>query len=239
MATPNCLRPLHRGVGDFPAHLFAADRKHDRRDGVTEEKRMRNDIQGQAGDPAESGHLTEGLTRWGTIGVVAGTMLALLLAALDQTIVGTAMPRIVAELNGLNYYSWVITAYLVASTIMVPIAGHLGDLFGRKPFLLAGMIGFVAASALCGRSHGMLELVTFRTIQGLFGGMLFATVFAVIGDLFPPSQRARLAGLFGAVFGLSSIVGPTAGGYITDSWGWRWVFYVRLPVRMIAVLTVF
>ncbi|TME74267.1 MAG: MFS transporter, partial [Chloroflexi bacterium] len=165
-------------------------------------------------------------------------MLALLLAALDQTIVGTAMPRIVAELNGLNYYSWVITAYLVASTIMVPIAGKLGDLFGRKPFLLAGMIGFVAASALCGQSHGMLELVTFRTIQGIFGGMLFATVFAVIGDLFPPSQRARLAGLFGAVFGLSSIVGPTAGGYITDSWGWRWVFYVNLPVGLIAVLLV-
>ena len=199
---------------------------------------MKDDIQRPAGNPAESGHLTEGLTRWGTIGVVAGTMLALLLAALDQTIVGTAMPRIVAELNGLNYYSWVITAYLVASTIMVPIAGKLGDLFGRKPFLLAGMIGFVAASALCGQSHGMLELVTFRTIQGVFGGMLFATVFAVIGDLFPPSQRARLAGLFGAVFGLSSIVGPTAGGYITDSWGWRWVFYVNLPVGLIAVLLV-
>ncbi len=200
---------------------------------------MNNDIQPPESNAADSsGHLTAGLTRWGTIGVVAGTMLALLLAALDQTIVGTAMPRIVAELNGLNYYSWVITAYLVASTIMVPIAGKLGDLFGRKPFLLAGMIGFVAASALWGQSHGMLELVTFRTIQGIFGGMLFATVFAVIGDLFPPTQRARLAGLFGAVFGLSSIVGPTAGGYITDSWGWRWVFYVNLPVGIIAVLLV-
>jgi EmrB/QacA subfamily drug resistance transporter len=192
----------------------------------------------QPSTDATSGHLTEGLPRWQTIGVVAGTMLALLLAALDQTIVGTAMPRIVAELNGLNYYTWVITAYLVASTIMVPIAGKLGDLFGRKPFLLAGMIGFVVASALCGQSHGMLELIVFRTIQGIFGGMLFATVFAVIGDLFPPSQRARLAGLFGAVFGLSSIVGPTAGGYITDTWGWRWVFYVNLPVGIIAVLLV-
>jgi EmrB/QacA subfamily drug resistance transporter len=187
---------------------------------------------------ATGGFLTEGLTRRQKIGVVAGTMLALLLAALDQTIVGTAMPRIVSELNGLNYYTWVITAYLVASTIMVPIAGKLGDLFGRKPFLLAGMIGFVVASALCGQSHGMLELVIFRTIQGIFGGMLFATVFAVIGDLFPPTQRARLAGLFGAVFGLSSIVGPTAGGYITDTWGWRWVFYVNLPVGVIAVLLV-
>jgi EmrB/QacA subfamily drug resistance transporter len=199
---------------------------------------MTNNVETSANPTAESGHITEGLTRWQTIGVVAGTMLALLLAALDQTIVGTAMPRIVAELNGLNYYSWVITAYLVASTIMVPIAGKLGDLFGRKPFLLAGMIGFVVASALCGQSHAMLELVVFRTIQGIFGGMLFATVFAVIGDLFPPSQRARLAGLFGAVFGLSSIVGPTAGGYITDTWGWRWVFYVNLPVGIIAVMLV-
>ena len=197
-----------------------------------------NEGQTRANPTDSTGHLTEGLPRWQTIGVVAGTMLALLLAALDQTIVGTAMPRIVAELNGLSYYSWVITAYLVASTIMVPIAGKLGDLFGRKPFLLAGMIGFVVASALCGQSHGMLELVVFRTIQGIFGGMLFATVFAVIGDLFPPSQRARLAGLFGAVFGLASIVGPTAGGYITDSWGWRWVFYVNLPVGIIAVLLV-
>jgi len=198
---------------------------------------MTNNTQPPSTDTTDR-HLTEGLTRGQTIGVVAGTMLALLLAALDQTIVGTAMPRIVAELNGLNYYTWVITAYLVASTIMVPIAGKLGDLFGRKPFLLAGMIGFVVASALCGQSHGMLELVVFRTIQGIFGGMLFATVFAVIGDLFPPSQRARLAGLFGAVFGLSSIVGPTAGGYITDTWGWRWVFYVNLPVGVIAVLLV-
>jgi EmrB/QacA subfamily drug resistance transporter len=188
--------------------------------------------------PETGGHLTAGLSRRATIGVVAGTMMALLLAALDQTIVGTAMPRIVAELNGLNYYSWVITAYLVASTIMVPIAGKLGDLFGRKPFLLAGMIGFVVASALCGQSHSMLELVSFRTIQGLFGGILFATVFAVIGDLFPPSQRARLSGLFGAVFGLSSIIGPTAGGYITDNWGWRWVFYVNLPVGLVAILLV-
>src|SRR2546429_4496273 len=197
---------------------------------------MTNDPQPPSTDA--TGHLTEGLPRWQTIGVVAGTMLAPLPAALDQAIVGPAMPRIVSELNGLNYYSWVITAYLVASTIMVPIAGKLGDLFGRKPFLLAGMIGFVIASALCGQSQSMLELVAFRTVQGIFGGMLFATVFAVIGDLFPPARRARLAGLFGAVFGLSSIVGPTAGGYITDTWGWRWVFYVNLPVGLIAVLMV-
>src|ERR671935_3112897 len=191
--------------------------------------------------PAEvdsGGHLTEGLGRWQTIGVVAGTMMALLLAALDQTIVGTAMPRIVAELNGLNYYSWVITAYLVASTVMVPIAGKLGDLFGRKPFLLAGMIGFVLASALCGQSQNMAELVAFRGLQGVFGGVLFASVFATLADLFPPHVRARMQGIFGGIFGLASVVGPTIGGYLTDNVGWRWVFYVNVPVGILAVIAV-
>jgi EmrB/QacA subfamily drug resistance transporter len=168
----------------------------------------------------------------------AGTMLALLLAALDQTIVGTAIPRIVADLNGLDRLAWVTTAYLVTSTTMTPIAGKLGDLFGRKPFLLAGMIGFVAASALCGLSQDMTQLIIFRGIQGIFGGVLFATVFTVIGDLFPPEQRGRTAGLFGGVFGLSSVLGPTAGGFITDHWSWRWVFEVNIPVGIVAVLVV-
>jgi EmrB/QacA subfamily drug resistance transporter len=170
--------------------------------------------------------------------VTAGTMMALLLAALDQTVVGTAMPRIIADLNGLDFYSWVITAYLVCSTIMVPIAGKLGDLFGRKPFLLAGMIGFVAASALCGLSQNMAELIIFRSVQGIFGGILFATVFTVIGDLFPPQRRARIQGLFGGIFGISSVLGPTVGGYLTDNLGWRWVFYVNLPVGILAVALV-
>src|SRR3979409_1694844 len=111
------------------------------------------------------------MTRSARILATVGVALALFLAALDQTIVGTALPRIVSDLNGLDYFAWVATAYLVTSTILPPIAGKLGDLFGRKPFLLVGMIGFVIASALCGQSHGMLELVTFRTIQGIFGGM--------------------------------------------------------------------
>jgi EmrB/QacA subfamily drug resistance transporter len=182
--------------------------------------------------------ITAGLSRRRVILATAGTMLALLLAALDQTIVGTALPRIVSELHGLSYYAWVTTAYLVTSTTMTPIAGKLGDLFGRKPFLLAGMVGFVAASALCGLSQDMTQLIVFRGIQGIFGGVLFATVFTVIGDLFPPEQRGRLAGLFGGVFGLSSIVGPTTGGFITDHWSWRWVFEVNIPVGIIAVLVV-
>ena len=183
-------------------------------------------------------HLTHGLSRNRVILATAGTMLALLLAALDQTIVGTAIPRIVADLNGLDRLAWVTTAYLVTSTTMTPIAGKLGDLFGRKPFLLTGMIGFVAASALCGLSQDMTQLIVFRGIQGVFGGVLFATVFTVIGDLFPPSQRARLQGVFGAVFGLSSIIGPTTGGFITDHYSWRWVFEVNIPVGIIAVIVV-
>jgi EmrB/QacA subfamily drug resistance transporter len=167
-----------------------------------------------------------------------GVMLALLLAALDQTIVGTALPRIVAELNGLDRYSWLITGYLVASTVVVPIAGKLGDLFGRKPFLIVGMIGFVAASALCGVAQDMTQLIVFRIVQGLFGGMLFASAFTVLGDIYTPAERARIQGLFGAVFGLSSIIGPIVGGFLTDNLGWRWVFYVNLPVGLLGVLVV-
>jgi len=182
--------------------------------------------------------MTHGLSRNKTILATAGTMLALLLAALDQTIVGTAIPRIVADLNGLDRLAWVTTAYLVTSTTMTPIAGKLGDLFGRKPFLLAGMIGFVVASAFCGLAQDMTQLIVFRGIQGIFGGVLFATVFTVIGDLFSPAQRGRAQGLFGGVFGLSSIVGPTAGGFITDHWNWRWVFEVNIPVGIVAVAVV-
>ncbi len=178
--------------------------------------------------------LSRGQKTLATIGVA----LALLLASLDQTIVGTAMPRIIAELQGLDYYAWVATAYLVTATVVVPIAGKLGDMFGRKPFLLAGMVGFVGASALCGLSQNMVELVVFRATQGLFGGLLFASVFTVIADIFPVEQRARVQGVFGGVFGLSSVIGPTIGGWLTDGPGWRWVFYVNVPVGVVAVIVV-
>ena len=181
---------------------------------------------------------TQGLHGRALVLATVGVMLSLLLASLDQTIVGTAMPRIIADLNGLDYYAWVTTAYLVTSTVVVPIAGKLGDMFGRKPFLLAGMIGFVLASALCGLSQNMAELVIFRGIQGLFGGFLFASVFTVIGDLYPPDRRARIQGLFGGIFGISSILGPTLGGYLTDNLTWRWVFYVNVPVGVAAVAIV-
>ena len=181
-----------------------------------------------------SGELTKNAKIFATVGVG----LALFLAALDQTIVGTALPRIVAELNGLEFYAWVATGYMLTSTTLTPIAGKLGDLFGRKPFLLAGMIGFVVASALCGQAQDMTELVAFRAIQGVFGGVLFASIFATLADLFPPHVRARMQGIFGGIFGLASVVGPTIGGYLTDNVGWRWVFYVNVPVGIIAVIAV-
>ncbi|HEX2646440.1 MAG TPA: MDR family MFS transporter, partial [Candidatus Dormibacteraeota bacterium] len=167
-----------------------------------------------------------------------GVAMALLLSALDQTVVGVAMPRIVVDLHGLNLYAWVTTAYLVTSTLLVPVAGKLGDMFGRKPFLLVGMIGFIGASALCGASQNMSELVLFRGLQGVFAGVLFASTFAVLADVFPPSQRAKMSGLFGAVFGLSSVIGPSLGGYLTDGPGWRWVFYVNIPLGVAAVALV-
>ncbi len=178
------------------------------------------------------------LTRGRVIAVTVAIMLALLLVGLDQTIVGTAMPRIVAQLQGLDYYAWVVTAYMVTSTTMTPIAGKLGDLFGRKPFLLAGMVGFVLASALCGLSQSMFELVLFRSVQGLFGGILFATVFAVIADIFPAEQRPRMQGILAAIVGMAAVLGPTAGGYLTDNFTWRSVFFVNLPVGALAVPTV-
>src|SRR5437660_8397398 len=182
--------------------------------------------------------MTQGLSRTSMILATLGVALALLLAALDQTVVGVAMPRIVSDLHGLEYYAWVTTAYLITSTALVPVAGKLGDMFGRKPFLLVGMIGFIAASALCGTSQNMVELVLFRGLQGVFGGVLFASTFAVLADVFPPAQRARMTGLFGAVFGLSSVVGPTLGGFLTDGPGWRWVFYVNIPLGIAAAVLV-
>jgi EmrB/QacA subfamily drug resistance transporter len=168
-----------------------------------------------------------------------GVMLTLLLVSLDQTVVGTAMPRIIADLNGLNVYAWVTTAYLVSSTVMVPVSGKLGDMFGRKPFMLVGMVGFMAGSWLCGFAQNMPELIAFRAVQGAFGGILFANVFTVLADIFPEvQQRVRMQGIFGAVFGISSVIGPTVGGYITDNLGWRWVFYVNIPVGILAVAVV-
>ena len=170
------------------------------------------------------------LARRQLVPTLAGLMLALFLAALDQTVVGTAMPRIIADLGGLDRFTWVTGAYLVASTTAVPIVGRLSDLYGRKPFYIAGTVIFIIGSALSGLSQTMDQLIVFRAIQGIGGGSLMALAFVTVGDLFPPAERGKYQGFVAAVFGLSSVVGPTLGGFITDTLSWHWVFYVNLPL---------
>lgn len=170
--------------------------------------------------------------------VMIGIMLAMLLAALDQTIVATAMPRIVTDLKGLEHLSWVITAYLLASTVVVPIYGKLSDIYGRKPFILVAVVIFLTGSILSGFSQNMFQLIIFRAIQGLGGGAIFANAFAVIGDLFPPAERGKWQGLFGAVFGLSSVIGPSLGGWLTDNISWRWNFFINIPIGILAILVI-
>ncbi|HXC22521.1 MAG TPA: MFS transporter, partial [Steroidobacteraceae bacterium] len=199
-------------------------------------------------------HFTDAERRITLIGV----MIVFLLSALDQTIVSTAMPVIISQLHGLELYAWVTTAYLLSSTVMVPIWGKLGDLYGRKPILLAGIGLFLFGSWLAGLAGefgdlpllggGMVQLVVFRAVQGLGGGALFTTAFAIIADLFPPRERGKFAGLFGGVFGIASAIGPLLGGYFTDHGtvtvgghvieGWRWVFYLNLPMGLIALFMV-
>jgi len=176
------------------------------------------------------------LRGWALVGVLAGLMLTLLLSALDQTIVGTALPRIIGDLRGFDRYTWVVTAYLLTSTAMIPIMGKLSDQFGRKWFLVAGVIVFLLGSALSGASQTMNQLIIFRGIQGLGAGTLMALVFTLIGDIFPPAARARWQGLFAGVFALASVIGPALGGWITDNATWRWVFYVNLPVGAVALI---
>src|SRR3977135_3571108 len=175
------------------------------------------------------------LPRRDLILTVVGLMLGLLLAALDQTIVGTAMPRIVSELHGFEHYAWVTTAYLLTSTAVVPISGKLSDMYGRKVFLIGSAATFVLTSALCGLAQDMTQLIVFRGLQGIAGGVLTSVVFTVISQIFPPAERGRIQGVFSGMFGLASIVGPLLGGYLTDNLSWRWVFYVNLPVGLIAL----
>lgn len=183
------------------------------------------------------------LSRNQLIGTIVGLQLTLLLAALDQTIVTTAMPKIIASVNGFDRYAWVTTAYMLTSTAAIPILGKLSDMYGRKWILIGGAVFFVLTSALCGLAgeipllagDGMNQLILFRGLQGIAGGTIMAMCFTVIGDIFPPAERGKYQGLFSAVFALASVIGPTLGGWITDTLSWRWVFYVNMPVGAIAV----
>ncbi|GLQ99487.1 MDR family MFS transporter [Dyella mobilis] len=162
-------------------------------------------------------------------------LLVMLLAALDQTIVSTALPTIVGELGGLEDLSWVVTAYLLTSTIVVPLYGKFGDLFGRKVVLQAAVVVFLLGSALCGLAQNMTQLILMRALQGMGGGGLMVVTMAVIGDVIPPADRGRFQGMFGAIFGLATVIGPLIGGFLVEHLSWRWIFYINLPLGILAL----
>jgi EmrB/QacA subfamily drug resistance transporter len=170
--------------------------------------------------------------------IFAALMLVLLLASLDQTIVSTALPTIVGEFGGIQHLSWVVTAYLLTATVSGPIYGKLGDLYGRKVVLQFAIVVFLIGSALCGLAQNMGQLIAFRALQGIGAGGLIVTTLAVVGDIIPPRDRGKYQGFFGAVFGVSTIIGPLLGGFFVDNLSWRWIFYVNLPVGVAALAVI-
>ena len=170
--------------------------------------------------------------------VMAGLMVGLLVAAFDYSIMATAMPNVINSLNGMEYYVWPFTSYMLSSTIAIILFGKLSDIYGRKHVLIAGIIIFVITSVMCGFATNMFELILFRGLQGIGGGILISLPFIVVGEIFSPRERAKYMGILASVFGLADVLGPILGGVITDTFGWRWVFFVNVPVG-IAAVTIF
>jgi EmrB/QacA subfamily drug resistance transporter len=197
--------------------------------------------------PAETGDVTPSLEDDPALGlpirakleILFAVMLGLFLGALDQTIVGPALPTIVTQLNGNDLYVWAVTSYLLTSTISVPFWGKLSDLYGRKPMFIIGIVIFLVGSALSGLSQDMNQLIAFRGLQGIGAGSLFPIALAVIGDLFSPAERGKYQGLFGAVFGIAFIAGPLIGGFLTENISWHWIFYVNVPIGLVSLFFIF
>lgn len=170
--------------------------------------------------------------------ILVGMLVGLLLVSLDSTIVSTAMPKIIASLNGMNYYAWPFTAFMLCMTITIPIFGKLADIYGFKPIYMVGISTFLIGSVLCGVSQNMMQMIIFRGIQGIGAGVLVANTMGLIGFLYPPAERAKYLGIASSVGAIASVVGPSLGGYITDNFNWHWIFYVNIPVGLIAMLVI-
>jgi len=175
------------------------------------------------------------LPRREVIITLVGVMLAMFLGSLDQTVVGTAMPKIITDLGGFAHYTWITSAYMIASTVAMPITGKLTDMYGRKWFYTAGLLIFIVGSILCGFSQSMTQIIAARGFQGIGAGIMMANAFIVVSDLFPPAERGKYQGLIAGIFGLSSIIGPTLGGFITDNLSWHWVFFVNIPLGVLII----